>query len=174
MMARYFCSAIGLVFVAISAVTVVSHLVQRQFARFPAMVLAGGILFVTVAFRPFGPTLYEPIAILIGLGAAMLVLLAEAMKHDGADLRRIAPVLGGASGVLLAPACFLFGVSSWYSGPSRRLYVACYVMLTLGAAFPAVRHGAGRLYPFWLAMLGSFGLTFAILCLRWLFDRWSS
>ena len=152
----------------------VSRLLHRQFARLPALLLAGGILFATVAFRPFGPTTYEPLAVLIGLGAAILVLLAEAMARDGIALCRVAPILGGASGVLLAPAFFLFGMWSWFVGPSRRFAVACYVALALGAAIPAMRYRDGRRGAFWLAMLSLFGLTFAILYLRWLFDRWTS
>jgi len=152
----------------------VSRLLQRQFTRLPALLLAGSILFATVAFRPFGATTYEPLAVLIGLSAALLVLLAEAMAWDHAAQRHVALALGGASGMLLAPAFFLFGFWSWYAGPSRRFHVAYYVVLALGAAIPAVRQRDGWRDGFGLAMLGLFIPTFALLCLRWFLDRWTA
>lgn len=145
---------------------------HRQVTRLPALILAVGILLLTLVLRPLDDLGFRALNLLIGVSASMLVLLADATAHGSATYRRSSLLLGCASGLLLAPEPFLIGIWLRYAAPLNQLYILCYAMLALIVAALVTRRGQGNWEVYWLAMLGTFLPIFCILCLRWLVNVW--
>lgn len=146
----------------------VSPLVRRQLARLPALLLAVGILLLTLALRPLNDLGFRLLDLPIGIGATTFVLLADTVARDGVAPRRADRLLGCASGVLFASGLFSIALWSRYAASPFQVYGLCYATLALAAGFLAVVRPHGGSQSFWRAMIGTCLPIFCLLCLRWL------